>query len=466
MITWFQNRLKNHPNSSFIIFQNKSYSISNISGNILSIQKVFSASGIKPKDRLIILLPNGIEIIETILACFEMGVIAVPISTKFTDIELIKIIKMINPVSIITNWELSSRVNNLGVSILEVEEFPSIARICQVYKPINNIKKTDVAAIILTSGTTDIPKAVQLTYENFEASCRNWDSFLTFNCEDQFLCCLPLHHIGGLAVIVRGLIYGFCINLAESFSANLIYELIKKYPISIVSLVPTMLEKIVNKKDGINCLLPLKAILLGGGPASDKLLDISFQNQLNLVKTYGMTETCSGIVGLWIKNNPGKKQFSGIPFPEVQLKIKNEEVYIKGPMVMKGYLNEADNVGFYNSQDIGWLDKNNNLFIKMRRKDLIVTGGENVNPKEIETVLLKINKVNDCVIIGVSDQEWGQRIIAYLSTIDNNKIDKKELINKLSKELSKYKLPKEFIFVEFISRNEIGKVKLEDLKYL
>ena len=466
MISWFRNRLKNDPDSVFITYKEKSYTISDLSSNILSIQKVFSASDIKEKDRIMIFLPNGIDIVEIILACFESGIIAVPITTKFTNLELKKIIQIINPKAIITNWDLSSHINDLNKIILEIEEFPSISRVCQVYNPNYNINKNDVAAIILTSGTTDTPKAVELTYKNFEVSCQNWNDFLNFEKKDQFLCCLPLHHIGGLAVIVRGLLFRFSINLAESFNADLLYKLIKKYPISIVSLVPTMLEKIIAKSDGISCLSNLRAVLLGGGPSSDSLLDICLEEKINIVKTYGMTETCSGIVGLWIQDNPDKKQFSGKPFRDVKIKIINDEVHIKGPMVMKGYLNENNFDEYHNSKDIGWLDENNNLFIEMRRKDLIISGGENINPKEIELLLIKKENIIDCAVIGIPNKKWGQKVVAYLCTENNQIIKNEELIEYLSIVLAKYKIPKNFIFVDFIPRNEIGKVVLKKIKLL
>ena len=465
MIPWFQNRLEKDSSNLFIYYNNKSYSASDLSSNIFSIQKVFSACDIRRQERLIILLPNGIDIIEVILACFQSGVIAVPVSIKYTDSELNKIIKMIKPKSIITNWEFSNRVNNLGNDVIAIEEFLSISRVCQNYNPINKIKKTDVAAIILTSGTTGIPKAVQLTYNNFESSCENWNRFLEFENHDQFLCCLPLHHIGGLAVVVRALIYGFSINLADSFKSHLLYTIIKTHPISIVSLVPTMLEKIINYSNGINILKSLRAILLGGGPSSDELLNICLKNNLNIVKTYGMTETCSGIVGMWIQDEPSKKHFSGNPFKDVKIKIINKEIHIKGPMVMKGYLNENNLNGYHNSKDFGWIE-NNNLYIEMRRKDLIVSGGENVNPKEIESVLFKKNNIIDCAVIGIADKKWGQKVIAFLTTLDNKKIPDKELILYLSKELSKYKIPKYFLFVDSIPRNEIGKVITKNLKLL
>ena len=141
MVSWFQNRLDKNPSNPFIFYNNNFYSSLDLSGNILSIQKVFSACDINKQEKLIILLPNGIDIIELILACFESGVIAVPVSTKYTDSELVNIIKMINPKSIITNWEFSNRVNNFGIDVIAIEEFLSISKVCQKFNPINKIKK-------------------------------------------------------------------------------------------------------------------------------------------------------------------------------------------------------------------------------------------------------------------------------------------------------------------------------------
>ncbi len=466
MLTWYKKRLKTKPDDLFLIYDNQSYNISDLSNNIIINQRVFITSGLKRGDKVIIFLPNGIESIEVIISCFELGIIAVPISIKFTKIELKKIVQLIQPKIIITNWNLSSKVNDFNINTIDIEEFPTIARICQSFTMEYKINKKDVAAIILTSGTTDIPKAVQLTYENFESSCENWNHFLQFNKNDQFLCCLPLNHIGGLSVVIRGLIYGFSINIAESFNAEILYKLVKKYPVSLISLVPTMLDKLLIKKDGVDILLKLRAILLGGGPASDKLLDYCIQKKLNIVKTYGMTETCSGIVGLWLKTNPDKKHFSGIPFPEVKIKIINDEIYIKGPMIMKGYLNQLDSKGYHNSKDLGWLDDKNNLFVEMRRKDLIVTGGENVNPKEVENTIINFENVLDCAVIGIKDDKWGQRVISYIVTKDKLNIDKELLLKFLEKKLSKYKIPKEFIYVNNIPRNEIGKIKINLIKGL
>tara|TARA_B100001115_G_C15837484_1_gene419034 strand:- start:434 stop:1831 length:1398 start_codon:yes stop_codon:yes gene_type:complete len=465
MSTWFNKKIKNSPNDNFIVYNNKSYSAFDLNNNININKRSLKVSNLNNGSKVVIFLPNGIEYVEIIIACLELGIIIVPISTKFTSSEIQKIIHLVEPDMIISCWELSKKVNVFNIPTINIEEFPSLARTCQSYSLKYKFNKKDVAAIILTSGTTDDPKAVQLTYENFESSCRNWNEFLKFNKNDQFLCCLPLHHVGGLCVLLRGLIYGFTINIADSFNPEIIYKLIKKYPISLISLVPTMLDKLLKKKDGQDILINLRAILLGGGPASDTLLDKCIEKKLNIVKTYGMTETCSGIVGLWLKEKPTKKHFSGSPFPEVKIKIVNDEIYIKGPMVMKGYINQPDTKDYHNSKDIGWLDGDNNLFIEMRRKDLIVSGGENINPKEVENTILKFKDITDCAVIGIDDEKWGQKVISYLVTNEKT-INIQELIKFLHCEIAKHKIPKNFIILDNIPRNEIGKVNMNLIKSL
>ena len=359
---------------------------------------------------------------------------------------------------------LEKKIPNLEYSIIYIEEFPSIAKGCQNYKTNIKINKDDIATIMLTTGTTDLPKAVQLTYNNFESSCNNWNNFLNFNNKDNFLCCLPIHHIGGLAVLVRALIYNFSIHLAESFNSKLLYQLLNKNSITLVSLVPTMLDRIIKESNGLASLKKTRAILLGGGAASESLLNKCLKNKIPIVKTYGMTETCSGIVGLWIDQKPSKKHFSGYPFSDVSIKIINDEIIISGPMVMKGYLNGSESNGIHNSKDIGWMDEEGILFIEMRRKDLIISGGENINPKEVEKILIAIDNISDVCVVGIDDKEWGQKVIAYISLHNPSISLKKEKIkNILLKNLSYYKIPKEFITLKHIPRNEIGKINFNEL---
>ena len=393
-----------------------------------------------------------------ILACFEIGAVATPISQKFTDSELEQIITTIQPKLIITSWNQKLPDSRFPIPVSCIEELPNASSGCSVIT--NNYKKNieDVCSIILTSGTTGIPKAVQLTHANFEASCNNWNEFLQFQSNDQFLCCLPLHHIGGLAVMLRAVIFGFSVNLVSTFEAKLVLDTIIKHPVTIISLVPTMLKRILDHEGGLKALKSLRWILLGGGPTPEYLLDLCITDKLNIVKVYGMSETCSGTVGLKLLDEPHNKLYAGRPFSGAKIWTENDEFHISGPMVMKGYVGDVDTKGSHNSHDLGRVDDGNLIFLEIRRKDLIITGGENVNPIEVEEALMKIEGITDAAVVGVEDGEWGQKVVAYILNRDC-RIEISELRLQLKGKLTAYKIPKEFILVSEIPRNEIGKIE-------
>ena len=171
-----------------------------------------------------------------------------------------------------------------------------------------------------------------------------------------------------------------------------------------------------------------------------------------------MSETCSGTVGLKLLDEPQNKLYAGRPFNGAKIWTENDELHISGPMVMKGYAGEPETNGTHNSHDLGRIDEDNLIFLDIRRKDLIITGGENVNPIEVEEALIKIEGITDAAVVGVEDEDWGQKVIAYIVNSEFG-IRNLELRMKLKNELSNFKIPKEFIQVLSIPRNELGKIE-------
>ena len=462
-MSWLQDQLHHNPNGLYIEYGSRQYSYFEIDKMVQLYAQSILRENIQIQNRILIYLPSGIGLIEIIHACFEVGAVAVPISLNLTEIERNVIIETIQPNLIITNWRYHLEISSYSIPVVPIEELPNSSRGCSSAKNNYIQKEDDIAAIILTSGTTGIPKAVQLTYGNFETSCANWNGFLQFNKSiDQFLCCLPLHHIGGLAVLIRALIYGFSVNLITQFNAGIILKAIQSHPVSIISLVPTMLKRILEFEGGLGALKSLRWILLGGGPSPEFLLDTCIKEKLNIVKVYGMTETCSGTVGLKLLDEPQNKLYAGRPLPGAKIWTENEELNISGPMVMKGYVSEEDSGGIHNSHDLGWVDDGDLIFLDIRRKDLIISGGENINPIEVEEALINIKGITDAAVIGIEDEEWGQKVTAFI-------VQKKDIIetdmiyNKLKKYLSSYKIPKNIIEVPSIPRNELGKIEYNRL---
>ena len=462
-MSWFQNQIINNPKKLFFQLNERHYTFLETDDMVQVYTQSLLRENIKPQDRILIYLPSGIELVHIIFACFEIGTVAIPISPKLTKRECKIVIEKIQPKLIISNWEYKSVLTPYSLPLTAIEELPNSSHGCSIVK--NNYEKNsdDIAVIILTSGTTGVSKAVQLTYGNFDVSCSNWNNFLQFEPNDQFLCCLPLHHIGGLAVLIRALIYGFSVNLVTRFQAEVVLKTIQIHPVSIISLVPTMLKRITDLEGGLEALKSLRWILLGGGPSPEYLLDLCIKEKLNIVKVYGMSETCSGTVGLKLLDEPSNKFYAGRPFPRTRVWIENDEIHFSGPMVMKGYVGETETNGTFNSHDLGRLDDDNLLNLHIRGKDLIVSGGENINPIEVEECLMNIRGISDAAVVGQEDDEWGQKVTAYIvSAPFQNELLQKEL----KKSLSTYKIPKEYIQVSHIPRNELGKIVYEKLKSL
>ena len=191
------------------------------------------------------------------------------------------------------------------------------------------------------------------------------------------------------------------------------------------------------------------------------LLDICIEQKLNIVKVYGMSETCSGTVGLKLLEEPHNKHYAGRPFIDAKVWSEKGEIFISGPMVMKGYLGKMDVDSVHNSHDLGRVD-NNLVFIDIRRKDLIISGGENINPIEVEETLMSIDKIIDAAVVGKSDDEWGQMVIAYIVYNDSN-MNLKSINKYLKTQLASYKIPKKIIRLDVIPRNEIGKIIYSEL---
>ena len=462
-MSWLQNQVNQNPEKLFIQFGDNQFSYLDIAEMVQTYSRSLLRENIQPQDRILIYLPSGVELIEIILACFEIGAVAAPISPKLTEGERNVIIDKIQPKLIITNWNQKLPDLSSPIPVSCIEELPNASSGCSVIKNDYIYNSDDITAIILTSGTTGIPKAVQLTYGNFEASCNNWNEFLKFQSNDQFLCCLPLHHIGGLAVMLRALIFGFSVNLVPTFEAQMVLDTIIKYPVSIISLVPTMLKRILDLEGGLQAIKSLRWILLGGGPSPEYLLDLCIKEKLNIVNVYGMSETCSGTVGLKLLDEPQNKLYAGRPFNGAKIWTENNELYISGPMVMKGYVGETATNGHHNSHDLGQVDNGNLVFLDIRRKDLIITGGENVNPLEVEEALLQIEGITDAAVIGVEDVEWGEKVVAYIVNSEF-RIVNSEFRMKLKGRISDFKIPKEFIQVSSIPRNELGKIVYEKLR--
>ena len=324
-----------------------------------------------------------------------------------------------------------------------------------------NPSNEKVFCIINTSATTGKFKSVPVRWSQIEAHVKASANVLGVEKRDNWLVVLPMFHVSGLSIILRTLYNGTRATIREKFSEQVVLEALETEDVTMVSLVPTVLQRIVERMQAPT----LRAILLGGEFIPMPLLQECVQRNLPVYKTYGMSETFAQSTTFSIQEHPNKLASVGYPLQGVTIEIRNPdeegvgEVWLLSPMLMKGYLNKEPIKGAFNTDDIGYVDEDGFLYLLNRRKDIIISGGENIYPKEIEDVLYGMNGILECAVIPVSDPKWGQ--VPVLCVVTNR--SEEDISQYLLSRLAKYKVPKRMIYFDALPKNSMGKILRQDL---
>lgn len=323
-----------------------------------------------------------------------------------------------------------------------------------------------VASIMYTSGTTGKPKGVLQTFGNHFYSAVSSALNLGLSSADKWLCVAPIFHISGFSIIMRGLIYGMTVRLVEKFRAEEIERILANEAVTIMSVVPFMLKKLIQQqnKTNIHYNSAFRCMLLGGGTIDRETLEICLQRSIPVVQCYGMTETCSQIIALRSADALLKLGSVGQPLFSTQLKLsKDGEILLKTPALTPGYLNLPDKLpskmidGWYRTGDIGHLDKEGYLYIDGRADEMLISGGENIFPQEVEQVYQRYPQINEVAVVGQNDSVWGQVPVAFV--VSDRRLSPTKLINYGYEHLARYKVPQHYIFVSELPKNASGKIR-------
>ena len=326
----------------------------------------------------------------------------------------------------------------------------------------------DIAAIMNTSATTGQFKSVPLRWGQIKAHVQASQEVLGRSEQDNWLMVLPLFHVSGLSILMRSLYNGTAMTIMESYDEEQVLQCIHDGRINMMSLVPTILKNLEPRITHHQ----LRVILLGGEFIPRPLVDVCVAKQLPIYKTYGMTETFSQSVTMPVLSNLNKLDSVGKPLPRMTVHIVNPdadgvgEIHLNGPMVMSGYINGEPIHGDFNTDDIGYLDEDGFLYILNRRTDLIISGGENIYPKEIEDTVYAMKGVKECAVIPVADAKWGQvpALFVAFDDIDALSSDLEMLVRDyISSKLAKYKVPKYIMIMNALPRNGTGKIMRKSL---
>ncbi len=341
--------------------------------------------------------------------------------------------------------------------------------------------RPDTAAILFTGGTTGIPKGVLLSHENISAATQNVVYNERSSENDRALCFLPFNHVFGQMHIMNAtLLSGGCLELLPYFDMEKVLESMAAGRVTKLFAVPTVYVRLLSQ-DGLK--EKLKNVRYCFSAAASMAAEIVRRwkeaTGLSIHEAYGMTESASMVTyNHYYRHEVGSV---GTPVSGVEVQIRDlggkiqttgeeGEICIRGRNIMKGYLNSPEDTAsvfwddWFRSGDLGRLDEQGYLYIVDRLKDMIITGGENVYPREIEEVLFSLPEVEECTVIGLPDKEWGERVTAVIIPRPGMMIDTTELSVRLKRKLSSFKVPKEYHVVETLPKSAAGKILKRELR--
>jgi O-succinylbenzoic acid--CoA ligase len=315
-----------------------------------------------------------------------------------------------------------------------------------------------VCCRVLTSGSTGTPRPIPLSYGNFLWNAVGSAFNIGVEPSDRWLCCVPLSHIAGLGIVMRSVIYGTTAVVHDGFDVDRVGESLKRDGISQVSLVATMLTRLLEA--GVDLSGP-RAILVGGGPVPEEPLEEAIAKGATVVQTYGLTETCSQVTTLAPADAQRKLGSAGRPLLTTHLRIQDGEILVQGPTVAPG---SADADGWLHTGDLGHIDDDGFLYVRDRIDDLIVSGGENVVPAEVEEVLLRHPHVAEAAVIGREDPEWQQAVTAVVVLESDAEVSPDELRRYCAESLAGFKVPKRVELASALPRTPSGKLMRRALR--
>ena len=409
-------------------------------------------------NRVGLYIKNDITSIALINACWLANVEIAMLNTRLTETEMINQMNSINITTILTTQSFHLSHFNV-IHLSELEQYPS-------HTNDETFNDERIASIMFTSGTTGPQKAVPQTFKNHYASAIGCKKSLGYDETTKWLSVLPIYHISGLSVLLRSIIEGFTVRILEKYNTQTMLAIIKAERPTHVSLVPQTLKWLMDA--GLSQPFSIEKILLGGAKLSSTLIDEALNYHLPIYNSFGMTETCSQFLTATPEMLAQRYDTVGKPSENVQVRIKypnsegHGELLIKGNNVMNGYLyptglSDTFEDGYFKTGDIAEIDEEGFVMIYDRRKDLIISGGENIYPYEIETIAKTHKEINDAVCIAKEDATWGQVPVLYY--VSERIISNTELINFFKSHLAKYKIPKAFHQVEHLPYTSTGKLQ-------
>lgn len=494
---WLARRALTHREHPALLAGPAAWSFSELDARVNEAAARLAGSGVAAGDRVALLARNGPAFVVTAHALGRLRAILVPLNARLAPAELAWPLRDAGASLLLHDPEhaalaraalhacatdrpeqaptAGSLMGRQSLRLVELgPDGPTGAR-HPAYQPPSQIDLRAPFAIVYTSGTTGRPKGAVLTMGNFWWSAVGSALHLGRHQDDRWLCPLPLFHVGGLSILTRSAIYGIPVVLHEAFDAARVNRAIDTEGVTLVSVVATMLRRLLDQRGARPFPPALRCLLLGGGPAPRPLLEACAAIGAPVSQSYGLTEATSQVATLLPHDTMRKFGSAGLPLPVTDVRIERDgapaqadevgEIIVRGPTVTTGYVGRPEETaralrgGWLHTGDLGRLDAEGYLFVLDRRDDLIVSGGENIYPAEVEAVLLAHPGVADAAVTGVPDDRWGAVPVAHVQRRGPASVSADELLAHCAARLAAYKAPRAVRWVDAVPRNAGGKLQ-------
>ncbi len=467
------------PQGAAVSDGRQSFTNAQLLSGVLRTARQLHDLGIGPGDVVALKLTNRVEFVLLLFATWRLGATITPVNPSMTDVEVVRQLKDSGARLLVVedDSETTAGLTTLTVGELREHQAPEWD---QAPRP----DSSALALLIYTSGTTGVPKGVMLDHANIDAMVEMGRQALELGPSDRCLLILPLFHVNGIVVsILTPLLAGASVVIAgRRFDPHRFFDLVEQERPTFFSAVPTIYSMLAALPDDVRPdTSSVRFAVCGAAPASAELLTrFEARYGFPLVEGYGLSEgTCGSTINPVA--GPRRAGTVGLPFPGQEIRILDAdgteaapgtdgEVVLRGPNIMRGYLGRPDDTarvvvdGWLHTGDVGHLDAEGYLTLVGRSKDMIIRGGENIYPKEIEDVLASDPSVLEAAVIGVPDEKWGEVVVAYVQPRPGSTVDPAALEALCARSLTGFKRPASYVVVEAIPKNAVGKIDKGSLR--
>jgi fatty-acyl-CoA synthase len=471
---WIERHAQFAPGAVAIRFKGASITYAERARRIAGAAAILAGRGVKRGDAVAWLGVNHPAVLVLLFACARLGAMLVPLNWRLAPPEIARMVADCAPKVVLVEKGFSGVLPGLGLEMLEAQ--------ADAIPEAEGCADTPLL-LCYTSGSTGAPKGVVLTQRAILWNAVNSTHMHDLTSADRVLTTLPMFHVGGMNIQTTPALHaGASVTLHAKFDAAAALEAIERERITLAVLVPAQLSALMALPRWRSAdLSSLRVITTGSTIVSEAFVRKVSERGVPVIQVYGATETCPVAAYVRAGDALRKAGSAGVPALHCEVKVVGEdgavlppgrdgEILVRGPNVAAGYWNAPEETarafagGWYRSGDLGHFDGEGHLYVVSRKTEMIISGGENIYPAEVESVLLECAAIEEACVVGRPDERWGEKVIAAVVVRAGCRVTRGEVMALFEGRLARYKHPKDVHFLERLPRTALGKVRKEDVR--